>query len=117
MARGCGMPPSAGCGLSATTGLASASPRPGQGRAVADTAADVRAICAELCIDNMGTWGFSGGGPHVLACAALLPDLVTAAATLASLAPFDAEGPDWITGMDRDDADFSQNSGSAPVRS
>jgi pimeloyl-ACP methyl ester carboxylesterase len=27
-------------------------------------------------------WGLSGGGPHVLACAALLPDLVCAAASL-----------------------------------
>jgi pimeloyl-ACP methyl ester carboxylesterase len=40
----------------------------------------------------MVTWGYSGGGPPVLACAALLPDLVTAAAALAGLAPFDAEG-------------------------
>ena len=41
----------------------------------------------ELGIDRLATWGISGGGPHVLACAALLPDLVTAAASLASLAP------------------------------
>jgi pimeloyl-ACP methyl ester carboxylesterase len=47
----------------------------------------VRAICAELGIDRMATWGHSGGGPYVLACAALLPDLVTAAASLASPAP------------------------------
>jgi pimeloyl-ACP methyl ester carboxylesterase len=44
-------------------------------------------------------WGASGGGPHVLACAALLPDLVVAAATLASLAPFDADGLDYFDGM------------------
>ena len=37
--------------------------------------------------------------PHVLACAALLPDLVTAAASLASLAPYGAEGLDWFDGM------------------
>ena len=34
----------------------------------------------------------SGGGPHALACAALLPDLVTAVASLASLAPYGGEG-------------------------
>lgn len=75
------------------------------GRTVADTAADVRAICAVLDIDRLGTWGFSGGGPHVLACAALLPDLVTAAAVLAGMAPFEAEGLDWFAGMYQDDVD------------
>jgi pimeloyl-ACP methyl ester carboxylesterase len=75
------------------------------GRSVADCAADVRAICAELGIDRLAMWGISGGGPHVLACAALLPDLVTAAASLASLAPLDAEGLDWFAGMGELNAD------------
>jgi hypothetical protein len=44
-------------------------------------------------------------GPHVLACAALLPDLVTAAASLASLAPFGAEGLDYFAGMAQDNVD------------
>ncbi len=87
-------------------GYGESSPQPG--RTVADTAADVRAICAELGIDRMATWGYSGGGPHALACAALLPDLVTAAASLASLAPFDVEGLDWVAGMTRDDVDFTR---------
>ena len=69
------------------------------GRSVADCAADVRAICAELGIGRLAMWGISGGGPHVLACAALLPDLVTAAASLASPAPLGAEGLDWFAGM------------------
>ena len=77
-------------------GFAGSSPQPG--RTVADTAADVRAICAALGIDRLATWGFSGGGQHALACAALLPDLVTAAAVLAGLAPFGAAGVDWLTG-------------------
>ncbi len=47
-------------------------------------------------------WGLSGGGPHVLACAALLPDLVTAVASLASLAPYDAEGLHWLSGFSPD---------------
>jgi pimeloyl-ACP methyl ester carboxylesterase len=75
------------------------------GRTVADCAADVRAICAELGIDRLAMWGISGGGPRVLACAALLPDLVTAAASLASLAPLDAEGLDWFAGMGALNAD------------
>jgi pimeloyl-ACP methyl ester carboxylesterase len=45
------------------------------------------------------TWGISGGGPHALACAALLPHRVAAAATLASVAPYGADGLDWLDGM------------------
>jgi pimeloyl-ACP methyl ester carboxylesterase len=84
-------------------GYGGSTPQPG--RTVADCAADVRAICAELGIDRLAMWGVSGGGPHLLACAALLPDLVTAAASLASLAPADAERLDWYEGMGQDNAD------------
>jgi pimeloyl-ACP methyl ester carboxylesterase len=69
------------------------------GRKVADCAADVAAICDELGIERLCTWGLSGGGPHALALAALLPDRVAAAAALASIAPFDAEGLDFTAGM------------------
>jgi pimeloyl-ACP methyl ester carboxylesterase len=84
-------------------GYGGSTPQPG--RTVADCAADVRAICAGLGVDRLVMWGVSGGGPHVLACAALLPDLVTAAASLASLAPADAEGLDWFDGMGQENAD------------
>jgi pimeloyl-ACP methyl ester carboxylesterase len=78
-------------------GYGQSSPQPG--RRVADTAADVRAICAELGIRRLVTWGHSGGGPHALACAALLPELVTSAAVLGSPAPF-ADNPEYFAGMD-----------------
>src|SRR5581483_666390 len=84
-------------------GYGGSSPQPG--RTVADCAADVRAICAELGIGRLATWGISGGGPHVLACAALLPDLVAAAASLASPAPYGAEGLDYFAGMGQDNVD------------
>ena len=84
-------------------GYGGSTPQPG--RTVADCAADVRAICTELGIDRLAMWGISGGGPHVLACAALLPDLITAAASLASLAPADAEGLDWFDGMGQENVD------------
>jgi pimeloyl-ACP methyl ester carboxylesterase len=84
-------------------GYGGSSPMPG--RTVADCAADVRAICAELGISRLAMWGISGGGPHVLACAALLPDLVSVVASLASLAPLDAEGLDWFAGMGELNAD------------
>jgi pimeloyl-ACP methyl ester carboxylesterase len=69
------------------------------GRRVADAAGDVRAISRALGFERCAVWGFSGGGPHALACAALLPDLVGAAATLGSLAPSDAPGLDYLDGM------------------
>jgi pimeloyl-ACP methyl ester carboxylesterase len=78
-------------------GYGMSTPQPG--RTIADCAQDARAICAGLGIDRILSWGVSGGGPHVLACAALLPDLVPAAASLASPAPWGAEGLDWYEGM------------------
>ena len=72
------------------------------GRSTADCARDVRVICEALGIERLAMWGLSGGGPHVLACAALLPDLVTAVASLASLAPYDADGLDWLSGFSQD---------------
>ncbi len=78
-------------------GYGGSSPAPG--RTVADCAVDVRAICSALNIDRLLTWGVSGGGPHVLAAAALLPDLVVAAASVASVAPYGVEGLDYFQGM------------------
>jgi pimeloyl-ACP methyl ester carboxylesterase len=84
-------------------GYGGSSPAPG--RTVADCADDIRAICAALKIDRLLTWGVSGGGPHVLASAALMPDLVVAAASVASLAPYGAEGLDYYQGMGQLNAD------------
>ena len=84
-------------------GYGGSTPQPG--RSIADCAGDVRAICAALEIDRLAMWGWSGGGAHVLACAALLPDLVAAAASLAGNAPYGAAGLDYFAGMSQDDAD------------
>jgi pimeloyl-ACP methyl ester carboxylesterase len=43
--------------------------------------------------------GFSGGGPHSLACAALLPGRCLAAASVAGVAPYGVEGLDFMAGM------------------
>ncbi len=69
------------------------------GRSVADIAADVRDLAGILGVSRLYVLGWSGGGPHALACAALLPELVVSAATIAGVAPFDAEGLDWMDGM------------------
>jgi pimeloyl-ACP methyl ester carboxylesterase len=83
--------------------------RPGYGgssrrpdRAVADCAADTAAILAHLGADRCYTVGTSGGGPHALACAALLADRVLACATVAGVGPFGAEGLDFMEGMGRE---------------
>jgi pimeloyl-ACP methyl ester carboxylesterase len=69
------------------------------GRSVADVVEEVVAVVDSLGIDRFATWGISGGGPHALACAALLPDRVVAAAALGSPAPYDADGLDWLDGF------------------
>jgi pimeloyl-ACP methyl ester carboxylesterase len=72
---------------------------PHPGRTVADAAGDVRAIADELELPRFSVVGRSGGGPHALACAALLGDRVQSAACLVGLAPSDAEDLDWYDGM------------------
>jgi pimeloyl-ACP methyl ester carboxylesterase len=75
------------------------------GRTVADVAADAAAIADALDIDRFATWGASGGGPHALACAALLGDRVVASATIAGAAPSDAPDLDFMAGMGEDNVE------------
>jgi pimeloyl-ACP methyl ester carboxylesterase len=70
-----------------------------EGRSVSDCAEDVAALVDALELAGIHVVGWSGGGPHALACAALLPDRVASAATLGSVAPWEAEGLDWLAGM------------------
>jgi pimeloyl-ACP methyl ester carboxylesterase len=72
------------------------------GRAIAGVAADVEAVADALELERFATWGSSGGGPHALACAALCGNRLTAAASLAGVAPWGAEGLDWLAGMGED---------------
>ncbi|MGZ4340175.1 MAG: alpha/beta fold hydrolase [Gaiellaceae bacterium] len=69
------------------------------GRTVADCAADVHAIAEGLGLERFASWGVSGGGPHVLACAALCDGRLTAIASLAAVAPYGVDGLDWLAGM------------------
>jgi pimeloyl-ACP methyl ester carboxylesterase len=61
---------------------------------VEDTAAVLDAIGAERCY----VIGWSGGGPHALACAARLPGVISVA-TIGGVAPYRADGLDWAAGM------------------
>ncbi|HEV8650355.1 MAG TPA: alpha/beta fold hydrolase [Actinomycetes bacterium] len=72
------------------------------GRAIADCAADTLAIIQQLGASRFYTAGWSGGGPHALACAALLPDRVLSCATIAGVGPFGAAGLDFLEGMGRE---------------
>lgn len=80
--------------------------RPGYGesdrvtaRSVADAASDVATIADSLNIERFSVVGHASGGPHALACAALLRERVQSAAILVGLAPWDAEGLNWTLGM------------------
>lgn len=69
------------------------------GRRVADVVPDTSAVLDELGAARCLVAGWSGGGPHALACGALLPDRVTGVLSIASVAPYAAEGLDWSAGM------------------
>ncbi|HUG50296.1 MAG TPA: alpha/beta fold hydrolase [Terrimesophilobacter sp.] len=72
------------------------------GRDVASAASDVGQIADALGVGRFAVMGASGGGPHALACAALLAERVTAAVCLASPAPFTGDGAGWFAGMASD---------------
>jgi pimeloyl-ACP methyl ester carboxylesterase len=89
--------------------------RPGYGgstpyrdRDVASAAYYVSCVADALGIERFAVMGHSGGGPHALACGALLPERVLGVISVAGLAPFGAEGFDWFAGM--------SNSGVAALR-
>ena len=78
-------------------GYGGSSPNPA--RDVASVAADVASIADALGIRQFAVMGHSGGSPHALACAALMPERVLGVVCAAGMAPFDAEGLDWFAGM------------------
>ena len=83
-------------------GYGASTPRPASSRwpvSVASDADDTAALLDYLGMDDFVTLGWSGGGPRSLACAATMPGRCRAAAVLAGVAPFDAEGLDWLAGM------------------
>lgn len=74
-----------------------------RGRRVADEVDDVRSLADALGFDQFGVTGGSGGGPHALACAALLPDRVVRATCRVGVAPLGDPGleeDEWLAGMD-----------------
>jgi pimeloyl-ACP methyl ester carboxylesterase len=78
-------------------GYGGSSPLPG--RDIASGAGTAAAVADALGIDRFAVMGHSGGGPHALACAALLGERVMGAVSISGLAPLDADGLDWFAGM------------------
>lgn len=78
-------------------GYGSSTRRPG--RAVADVVEDTQVVLDSIGARQAWIAGWSGGGPHALACAALMPDRVLGTALIASVAPYPAEGLDFLDGM------------------
>jgi pimeloyl-ACP methyl ester carboxylesterase len=78
-------------------GYGSSTRRPG--RSVADVVDDTATVLDHVGADRALVVGWSGGGPHALACAALLAGRVPAVATIAGVAPYPADGLDYLAGM------------------
>ena len=75
------------------------------GRTIADCSTDAASILDQLGADRFYAIGWSGGGPHALACAALLPQRVIAASTVAGVAPWGSPNLDWLAGMGRENVE------------
>jgi pimeloyl-ACP methyl ester carboxylesterase len=74
------------------------------GRAVVDVVADTAAVLRSIGTDRFLVAGWSGGGPHALACAARLPGAIRAL-VIAGIGPTDGEGLDFPAGMNQDNVD------------
>jgi len=68
------------------------------GRTVADVVADTEAVVTSLGAERCLVAGWSGGGPHALACAARL-EAAAAVLVIAGVAPYDADDLEWTAGM------------------
>src|SRR5689334_15387896 len=78
-------------------GYGASSRRPG--RSVADEVDDARAVLDHVGVEECVVAGWSGGGPHALACGALLADRVRGVLCIAGVAPYAAEGLTFLEGM------------------
>jgi pimeloyl-ACP methyl ester carboxylesterase len=72
-------------------------------RRIVDGADDVAVLADHLGFERFGVTGASGGGPHALACAALLPERVLRASCIVGVAPLGTPGlerEEWLRGQD-----------------
>ena len=71
-------------------------------RSVADEVDDAMAVLDHLGAVDCFVAGWSGGGPHALACGAVAADRVRGVLCIAGVAPYDAEDLDFLDGMGQD---------------
>ncbi|MCU1414870.1 MAG: hypothetical protein JWN80_2210 [Microbacteriaceae bacterium] len=74
------------------------------GRSVVDVVGDTNAILDALGAKECVVAGWSGGGPHALACAARL-DRALATLVIAGVAPYGADDLTFLAGMGQDNID------------
>ena len=84
-------------------GYGSSTRRPG--RSIADVVDDTQTVLDHLGAERAWIMGWSGGGPHALACAALMPERCRGIATIASVAPYPAEGLDYLADTGRENVE------------
>lgn len=76
---------------------------PQDGRRVGDVQTDTEHLIDSLGVDRYWAFGWSGGGPHALACAALAPQRCRGVAAIASPAPYAGQDGGlearWVEGM------------------
>jgi pimeloyl-ACP methyl ester carboxylesterase len=70
-----------------------------RGRAVVDVVDDVAAILDHADAPRCVVAGWSGGGPHALACGARLVDRVAGVLCIAGIGPYPMDGVDFMAGM------------------
>src|SRR6516164_6480406 len=80
-------------------GYGDSTPQPG--RSVVDVVADTAAVLAAIGAGRCLIAGWSGGGPHALACGARLA-AAAAVLVIAGIAPYGAAGLDYMAGMGYD---------------
>lgn len=71
------------------------------GRSVASVVDDALEVLDSLGVESALTIGWSGGGPHTIACGALRPERFRAVGVIAGVAPYaESQGSlDWLDGM------------------
>ncbi|RUX51280.1 alpha/beta hydrolase [Mesorhizobium sp. M4A.F.Ca.ET.050.02.1.1] len=78
-------------------GYGCSTPKPG--RKVRDIAPIIEAVLDRLSLNVAAVYGVSGGGPHALAAAALLPDRISRVASCGGIGPNFGQGFDYMDGQ------------------
>ena len=72
------------------------------GRSIVDVVSDSSAVLDAVGAERCFVAGWSGGGPHALACSARMPDRIAGVLIIAGVASYRAEGLNFMDGMGAD---------------